>query len=335
MKLTMGNNMSDASLARRVVIVDDSRTMQAMLDNAFSQRADFRVVGFSSDATMAVEMIRRLMPDIVTIDLNMPYIDGATLLKMIDDLNTVCKIIVSDAPAKNLALSARLIEAGAALCVGKSDLAANPDKFLAKISAVAADNSKVSSQYLSNPCGLNDRSITMGHASQATPEKSFPVPADERARIELVRQKRLTNSERERQFDLVTKHVVRVTGFPVSLLTFMDRDTQWIKSVSGLDVASTPREEAFCNYTIAQGGAFVVANAASDERFSRFPLVTDAPNIRCYAGHPVTTSDGVNVGALCVIDNRVRTVSKHVLDQLAGMSEIVAEIINQRPLMAA
>lgn len=49
----------------------------------------------------------------------------------------------------------------------------------------------------------------------------------------------------------------------------------------------------------------------------------------------MTTSDGVTVGALCVIDNRVRTVSKHVLDQLAGMSEIVAEMINQRPSVAA
>ena len=113
----------------RVVIVDDSRTIQAMLDNAFSKRTDFRVVGFSSDAATAVDMIRNLMPDIVTIDLNMPYIDGATLLRMIADLETVCKIIVSDAPLKNLALAASLGQAGAALCLGKTDLAADPDAF--------------------------------------------------------------------------------------------------------------------------------------------------------------------------------------------------------------
>ncbi len=46
------------------------------------------------------------------------------------------------------------------------------------------------------------------------------------------------------------------------------------------------------------------------------------------------SSDGVVVGALCVIDNRVRTVSRHVLDQLGGMAGIVGELIDQRPLAA-
>lgn len=331
----MRNDTSDSRLCRRVVIVDDSRTIQAMLDNAFSKRADFRVVGFSSDATMAVEMIRHLMPDVVTIDLNMPYVDGATLLRMIGNLKTVCKIIVSDAPAKSLALSASLLEAGAALCLSKSELPVNPDHFFSKINAAAAKTSKDCKRDSSTAGDPRARGGVAATSLQAGRDKSFPRPIDEKARIKIVRQKRLTNSERERQFDLVTKHVAKITGFPVSLLTFMDSDTQWIKSANGWDVDSTLREEAFCNYTIAQGGAFVVANAASDERFSHFPSVTNAPSIRCYAGHPVTTSDGVTVGALCVIDNRVRTVSKHVLDQLAGMSEIVAEMINQRPSIAA
>ena len=74
--------MQSTSASLRVVIVDDSRTIQAMLDNAFSKRAGFQVVGFCSDPTNAAEMIRRLRPDIVTIDLIMPYIDGAGLLRV-------------------------------------------------------------------------------------------------------------------------------------------------------------------------------------------------------------------------------------------------------------
>ena len=156
------------------------------------------------------------------------------------------------------------------------------------------------------------------------------MPADEKGRLQFLRRNDLANDVRERRFDLVTRHLTRVTDFPVSLLTFIDRDTQWIKSSSGLEIRSTPREEAFCNYTIAQGGAFVVANAVSDQRFAHFPSVKNSPSVRCYAGYPVITSDGINVGALCVIDNRVRTVPKHLLDQLAGMADIVAEMIDQR-----
>jgi hypothetical protein len=49
----------------------------------------------------------------------------------------------------------------------------------------------------------------------------------------------------------------------------------------------------------------------------------------------VTLSDGVNVGALCLIDTRVRHVSKHVLDHLTGMAAIVAEMIDRQAQMAA
>ncbi|MBB4155508.1 CheY-like chemotaxis protein [Sphingomonas jinjuensis] len=325
----MANSKTDTYDKLRVVIVDDSRTMQAMLDNAFSARTDFRVVGFSSNAAAAVDMIRGLMPDVVTIDLNMPYIDGATLLGMISDLQTVCKIVVSDAPLKNLALAASLMRAGAALCLGKTDLATDPDDFFAKVRAAASQIDK-SGTYRWNPGEEPDTRTTTGRMLPVRPEAQFPVPADEKSRLQFLSQSTLINNDRERRFDLVTRHLTRVTDYPVSLLTFIDRDTQWIKSASGLEVGSTPREEAFCNYTIAQGGAFVVANAASDRRFAHFTSVASSPDVRCYAGYPVTTSDGVNVGALCVIDNRVRTVSRHVLDQLAGMADIVAEMIDQR-----
>ena len=312
----------------RVVIIDDSRTIQAMLDNAFSKRTDFRVVGFSSDAATAVDMIRNLMPDIVTIDLNMPYIDGATLLRMIADLETVCKIVVSDAPLKNLALAASLGQAGAALCLGKTDLAADPDAFFTKVRAAAKGIGKGTRHYSGTAEGFSRWDIAAGQVSAIRTEKHFPVPRDEKDRLQFLRRTDLANTERERRFDLVTRHLTKVTDFPVSLLTFIDRDTQWIKSASGLEIGSTPREEAFCNYTIAQGGAFVVANAASDQRFAHFPSVVNLPSVRCYAGYPVITSDGINVGALCVIDKRVRAVSKHVLDQLAGMADIVAEMID-------
>ena len=314
----------------RVVIVDDSRTIQAMLDNAFSKRTDFQVVGFSSDAATAVDMIRNLMPDIVTIDLNMPYIDGATLLRMVADLETVCKIVVSDAPLKNLALAASLVQAGAALCLGKTDLAADPTAFFTKVRAAAKGIGKGARRHRATGDGASHLVIAAAEMSPVRAKKHFPVPGDEKDRLQFLRRSKLANNERERRFDLVTRHLTRVTDFPVSLLTFIDRDTQWIKSASGLEIRSTPREEAFCNYTIAQGGAFVVANAASDRRFAHFPSVANSPSVRCYAGYPVITSDGINVGALCVIDNRVRTVPKHVLDQLAGMADIVAEMIDQR-----
>ena len=327
--------MSILKPQRRVVIVDDSRTIQAILDNAFSNRGDFRVVGFASDATAAVEMIRRLAPDIVTIDLCMPYIDGEALLEMLDDLDHVCKVVVSDKSVTSRLLAGRLIHAGASLCLGKGELVDNPLGFFRKIND-AADIVASRKRIAQGRVGVAPLpSAVLSMAQTAKPRYQFPVPADEKQRIVAGGRRNLFNAIRERQFDAVTKHIARLTAFPVSLLTFIDHDTQWVKSTYGLDVESTPRDQAFCNYTISQGGAFVVANAATDDRFSANPLVAEAPGIRSYTGHPVTTVDGVAIGSLCLIDTRVRTVSKHVLDQLAGMAEIVAEMINLRPARAA
>ncbi|MDB5695152.1 MAG: sensor phosphodiesterase [Sphingomonas bacterium] len=320
-------------MERRVVIVDDSRTIQAILDNAFSSRADFRVVGFAADAATAPELIRRLMPDIVTIDFCMPYLDGEALLALINDLPSVCKIIVSDKAVENRLLYSRLLQAGASVCLAKRDLVENPDLFFKQVKS-AANKVRARRHHLSTFGGDMTTMPTAAEPTSAT-VIPFPVPADERHRLIVGERKLLFDAKREPCFDLVTKNAAKLTAFPVSLLTFIDRDTQWVKSSFGLPVEHTPRDQAFCNYTISQGGAFVVSNAATDERFSAHPLVTNAPNIKTYTGLPVITSDGVTVGSLCVIDSRVRSVSKHALDQLAALAEIVAAMIDLRPARAA
>lgn len=123
---------------RRVVIVDDSRTIQAMLDTAFGLRRDFVVVGVCGDARSAVEMVKRLVPDLVTIDLCMPYIDGASLLEMISGLNGICKVIVSDQSAKSVLMTAKLVEMGASACLGKRELVDDPESFFKKINAACS-----------------------------------------------------------------------------------------------------------------------------------------------------------------------------------------------------
>ena len=321
--------MTSSQARRRVVIVDDSRTIQAMLDNAFGSRPEFQVVGFAADASTAVEVIRRLTPDIVTVDLTMPYLDGEALLVMLQGLDRVCKVVVSDRCVSNRLLNTRLVQAGASLCLAKSELIDNPAAFFKKIGVAAARIND------GGPARPTTTDAPMFGIGPAAPPVRFPVPADERERLARGKCKNLFNALREPQFDVVTRNAARLTGFPISMLTFIDRDTQWIKSAHGMDMETTPRDQAFCNYTIAQGGPFVVANAVTDERFAANPLVTEAPGIRTYTGHPVVTGDGVTIGALCIVDTRVRLVSRHALDQLAGMAEIVAEFIDLRPAIAA
>ena len=126
-----------ARKVRRVVIVDDSRTSQAILERTFEQRPDFKIVGIAGDATQGMEMVRRLGPDLVTIDLCMPYIDGAALLETMKNWTGLCKIVISDQAVKSILVSSKLEALGASLCLGKREILNAPSFFFKRVLKVA------------------------------------------------------------------------------------------------------------------------------------------------------------------------------------------------------
>lgn len=321
---------------QRVVIVDDSRTTSAMLEAVLDASPAFRVVGVASDAPTAAKMITEIKPDMVTIDLCMPYIDGAALLDVLAGQNDVCKVVISDHAASSMAMVTRLRNAGAAACIAKRDVVADPAAFVRTMQGIAASFRRPGAPARSVPSPSQGLLRTMPYRGlRRSVASGHPIPTDEAERLDYVRRKHLANAEPERQFDLITGYVAQLSTFPVCLMTFIDRETQWLKSAYGLPGSSTPRCEAFCNYTIAQDDCFVVRNAANDPAFASNPLVTGDPHIRTYVGHPIVTEEGIHAGALCVIDTKVRLVTDTLKAQLKGMAEIAAETLNQRPLLAA
>lgn len=74
----------------------------------------------------------------------------------------------------------------------------------------------------------------------------------------------------------------------------------------------------------------VVADATKDARFSDNPFVLEDPQVRFYAGAPLTLASGQNVGTLCLIDNAPRTMDAVGLAILAALRDLaVEELTNQ------
>jgi diguanylate cyclase (GGDEF)-like protein len=150
------------------------------------------------------------------------------------------------------------------------------------------------------------------------------TPSNEAARLDALHGLGIMYTAAEERYDRITRLASKVLDAPIALVTLVDERVQWFKSSQGLAVSQTPREVSFCGHAILHDETFVVEDAAKDERFADNPLVTGAPDIRFYAGHPLRTPDGMAVGTLCIIDQAPREfgpVERETLRDLALLVE--------------
>jgi PAS domain S-box-containing protein len=151
----------------------------------------------------------------------------------------------------------------------------------------------------------------------------------EKKRLETLRELNILDTDAEKEFDDIVKLASIICQTPISLISLLDEDRQWFKSIVGSCMRETKREEAFCNHTIRQGEILMVPNALEDSRFNNFKMVAGPEHIRFYAGIPIIFN-GESIGALCVKDREPRTLSNDQLDCLKSLSQQISRLLELR-----
>src|SRR5690349_6483011 len=154
--------------------------------------------------------------------------------------------------------------------------------------------------------------------------------ADEEGRLAALNRYEILDTPPEAPFEKITSLVQDVLQVPICAVSLVDREQQWFKSIQGLDTRRTPRSISFCTHTIRTDEALIVPDALHDPRFSANPLVLGEPHIRSYAGVPLQSPDGYNVGALCAIDVVPRTFSDAQLAILRSFATLVVDQLELR-----
>lgn len=131
----------------------------------------------------------------------------------------------------------------------------------------------------------------------------------------------------DESFDNITALAAKMLDTPIALISLVDESRQWFKSTYGLDASETCKEISFCQFTIQQPSIFEVQDAHISPQFCNNPLVTDDPNIRFYAGAPLTTKQGYRLGSLCVIDHRPRNLNEKERETLQLLAQQTISMI--------
>ncbi len=127
-------------MAIRVIIVDDSATMRAVIAANLRADPEIEVVGQAADPHEARQLIKRLMPDVITLDIEMPNMDGISFLEKIMRLRPTPVIMVSTLTQAGADINLRALEIGAFDCIAKPSSLA-PDSF-----SLLAEKVKAASQ---------------------------------------------------------------------------------------------------------------------------------------------------------------------------------------------
>lgn len=159
--------------------------------------------------------------------------------------------------------------------------------------------------------------------------RSPNAPPNETSRLAALLAFELLDTPAEAMFDNITALAAQICNTPIALISLIDAERQWFKSRMGLGATETPRELAFCAHAIHHDALFEVENALLDPRFCENPLVTSDPDIRFYAGMPLSDGLGHNLGTLCVIDRQPRQLNeqqRHCLKMLAEQTVQLFEL---------
>lgn len=115
----------------------------------------------------------------------------------------------------------------------------------------------------------------------------------------------------------------------VGFVTVLDDETQYCLAETNSLGAPVIQESSrantsICQYTVKQDNKpFVVEDLSIDDRFSSLGCVTGKHQLKSYAGYPVRTAEGINLGSVCVMDH-VRTWQPHELVILGDLSRMIS-----------
>ncbi|GAB4239919.1 MAG: hypothetical protein Kow00121_66470 [Elainellaceae cyanobacterium] len=175
----------------------------------------------------------------------------------------------------------------------------------------------------------------MTEASPQSIANITSLPANETERLAALRRYNILDTPSEQAFDRITSLAARLFNVPTALVSLVDESRAWFKSCYGFNQQEVARDATICSFALLYNSVLIVPDARQDERFACNPFVQSEPGLRFYAGAPLLTKDGLNLGTLCLLDTTPRdTFTDEQKATLADLAAIVMDELDLRLALA-
>lgn len=151
-------------------------------------------------------------------------------------------------------------------------------------------------------------------------------PTNETERLAEVRKYNLLDTLPEKDFDNITSLLASICEVPISLITLLDADRNFLKSHFGIAINESPRDLSLCTHAILHDDdVFIVEDTRKDERFKDNPILKEYGTV-FYAGAPLINKNGFPLGTLCIYDTKPRKLTYKQIKSLILLSKQVINL---------
>jgi diguanylate cyclase (GGDEF)-like protein len=155
---------------------------------------------------------------------------------------------------------------------------------------------------------------------------------DEVGRLQALLRLDAIDSPREQTLDRITLLAKQAFNADFAAIMLLDDTRAVLKSRVGIREKVVPRSMSFCDHTIRNRTPLLIEDTLDDARTRDNAMVLGAPHVRSYAGVPLKTRAGFNVGTLCVFGREPRRFGKRKVELLEELGRLVVDFMEMRTL---
>ena len=157
------------------------------------------------------------------------------------------------------------------------------------------------------------------------------LPTNDRERLIKLYRYEILDTPPENTFDSLAQLAAQIFGTSGAFVTFVDQERVFFKSnLSTMEGNQVRREDSLCSLAILEDGATVFEDTHQIPDLLESPHVACEGGMRFYAGAPLKTSEGYQLGTICVTDSVPRKATEKQMKMLESLAAIVVDELEQR-----